>query len=148
MTRLERPIGYWLKHLHRLIEAAFDDALAHEGLSRRHWQALNVLHRSAADVSVLAHALEPFWTEGALTLEEVIDDLQRRGWIAQDAVRSYRLTPDGTATHTNVAGRIEVVRTRMLDGLTPQDYEETLRVLRRMADNLETPRDSQVASPV
>jgi hypothetical protein len=37
---MERPIGYWLKHLDRLIEEAFGDALAEQALSRRHWQAM------------------------------------------------------------------------------------------------------------
>jgi hypothetical protein len=35
----ERPIGWWLKHLDGLIEAAFDRALATER-PRRHWQTV------------------------------------------------------------------------------------------------------------
>jgi hypothetical protein len=40
MAARERPIGWWLKHLDGLIEAAFDRALATERLSRRHWQTV------------------------------------------------------------------------------------------------------------
>ena len=43
MTGDGRPIGYWLKHLDRLIEATFDRTLADVGLGRRHWQTLNTL---------------------------------------------------------------------------------------------------------
>ena len=39
-----KPIGYWLKHLDSLLEAAFARALARHAVNRRQWQALNVLH--------------------------------------------------------------------------------------------------------
>ena len=46
---MERAIGYWLKHLNRLIEEAFGDALEEQALSRRHWQAMNTLAGAPLD---------------------------------------------------------------------------------------------------
>jgi hypothetical protein len=43
MREDRHPIGYWLKHLDSLIEAAGERALAGQGVTRRHWQALNTL---------------------------------------------------------------------------------------------------------
>lgn len=43
MSEDRRPIGYWLKHLDGLIEAAFSRTLAGQGVTRRHWQALKIL---------------------------------------------------------------------------------------------------------
>jgi hypothetical protein len=43
MSEDRRPIGYWLKHLDGLIEAAFSRTLAGQGVTRRHWQALKTL---------------------------------------------------------------------------------------------------------
>jgi hypothetical protein len=43
MREDRRPIGYWLKHLDGLIEAAVERALAGQGVTRRHGQALNTL---------------------------------------------------------------------------------------------------------
>ena len=40
-----RPIGFWLKLVDRLIDARLEASLG--GLSRRHWQVLNVAGRAA-----------------------------------------------------------------------------------------------------
>ncbi|GAB4002994.1 hypothetical protein GCM10029992_42960 [Glycomyces albus] len=42
-----KPIGYWLKHLHNLMERQFEAALADLDMGRRHWQVLNVLYGGA-----------------------------------------------------------------------------------------------------
>jgi hypothetical protein len=36
MSEDRRPIGYWIKHLDGLIEAAFERTLAGQGVTRRH----------------------------------------------------------------------------------------------------------------
>jgi DNA-binding MarR family transcriptional regulator len=137
MGATERPIGYWLKHLDGLIEAAFDRALAEDGLSRRHWQTMNVLAHAPLDERGLVEALRPFWGEGAIALDEVTGELLRRTWIARGGDGSYALTPRGEAAHAAVAARVQAVRRSMTDGLTGEEYQATVRTLRRMAENLE-----------
>ena len=78
---MNKPIGYWLTTLDRLIDEYFDRALADQGVQRRHWQILNILQASPAPDAEIAAALGPFWAEGAITPGEVLDDLTRRGWI-------------------------------------------------------------------
>ena len=39
----ERPIGYWLKKLDRLIDQQFETQLSTARLSRRQWLLLNLL---------------------------------------------------------------------------------------------------------
>ena len=137
MDTAEKPIGYWLKHLDRLIESAFDRSLAEHELSRRHWQILNTLENTAADEQDLAAALRPFWGEGGITLDEVTGELVRRGWIARGNDGRYTLTPHGAAAHAAAAERTRAIRRLTLDGLTEPEYHTTVRVLRRMAENLE-----------
>ncbi len=137
MDATERPLGYWLKHLDRLIEAAFDRALAEQGLSRRHWQTMNVLKDAPLDDRGLADALRPFWGEGAIAVDEVTGALARRAWIARGSDGRYALTPRGEAAHAAAAERVRGLRGRMSDGLTAEEYQATVRVLRRMAENLE-----------
>ena len=43
MINTERPIGYWLKKLDRLIDKHFELQLSNAGLARRQWQLLNLL---------------------------------------------------------------------------------------------------------
>jgi hypothetical protein len=50
MINIERPIGYWLKKLDRLIDDHFDLQLSNAGLTRRQWQLLNLLENDPRSV--------------------------------------------------------------------------------------------------
>ncbi|MBP8537493.1 MarR family winged helix-turn-helix transcriptional regulator [Streptomyces sp. MK37H] len=133
-----KPIGYWLKHLDALIDADFERALAGSGLARRHWQVLNCLAAGPRSADELAEALRPFWGEGAITLDEALEALRSRGWVTRAAEDGpYSLTPPGADGHAAVAERVGATRRRLMDGLTDEQYLETVRVLSRMAGNLE-----------
>lgn len=131
-----KPIGYWLKHLDRLVDESFERALADEGITRRHWQAMNVLDSAPREEEGLRGALSPFLTAGAITIDEVVADLLRLGWIARGE-GDYALTASGQEAFARLGERVQEVRDRLMDGLTPEDYSATVRVLGRMAANLE-----------
>src|SRR5215510_12365731 len=134
---MEAPIGYWLKHLDRLIEAAAERAFTKEKLSRRHWQIMNVLRQSPQDATGLKEAIRPFSGPGAVTLEEINGELTARGWLAKDNSGRYTLTTAGEAGHAAVAAKVQGIRSTFLIGLTDDDYLRTVQTLRRMAENLE-----------
>jgi DNA-binding MarR family transcriptional regulator len=130
------PIGYWLKRLDRAIEGALDPTLAAEDLTRRHWQTMNFLDEGPSDTPALAEALRPFWGQGAITLDEVLSDLERRALIVNDGGR-YALTAAGKATRAKIAEHVDVTRRRLVDGVSREEYLATVEVLQRMAANLE-----------
>ena len=130
------PIGYWLKRLDRAIDGALDSTLAAEGLARRHWQTMNFLHEGPSDPPALAEALRPFWGQGAITLDEVLGDLERRALVVNDGGR-YALTAAGTATRAKLAEQVDVTRRRLVDGVAREEYLATVEVLQRMTANLE-----------
>jgi DNA-binding MarR family transcriptional regulator len=130
------PIGYWLKRLDRAIDGALDATLAAEDLTRRHWQTMNFLHEGPSDAPALAEALRPFWGQGAITLDEVLSDLERRALVANDGGR-YALTATGTATRAKLTEQVDVTRRRLVDGVTREEYLATVEVLQRMTANLE-----------
>lgn len=130
------PIGYWLKRLDRAIEGALDPTLAAEDLTRRHWQTMNFLHEGPSDAPALAEALRPFWGQGAITLDEVLSDLERRALVVNDGGR-YALTAAGKATRAKIAEQVDVTRRRLVDGVAREEYLATVEVLQRMAANLE-----------
>jgi len=134
---MERPIGYWLKHLDRLIEAAAERTFAEEKLTRRHWQIMNILRESPQDAAGLTKAIRAFWDPGAITLDEVTGELTRRGWLTQDDAGRYTLTPAGQAGHAAVKTKVHGIRSTFVTGLTEQDYRATVQVLQRMAENME-----------
>ena len=138
MPDLQRPIGYWLKLLDGLIEGTFDRTLAPERLERRHWQLLNTLSHAPHNRTALARMLQPFLTEGAISLDTVIGDLERREWIARGPDGTYHVTAAGEAAHARLAARVQAMRRQILNGLTTDEYQATVHTLRRMAENLQT----------
>lgn len=132
-----RPIGYWLKHLDCLLEAAFDRGLARQGVNRRQWQVLNVLEGAARSEGELADALLPFLGTDAQPVTELIGSLESRGWVAADDRRRYGLTTSGRAALEALAGDVAGVRSRLTEGVTEAEYRGTIDVLTRMATNLE-----------
>lgn len=134
----DRPIGFWLKHLHNLIDAQFDATLTDLGLSRRHWQVLNLLSTALRTPTELERELAPFGTDQAPPIGTVLEDLVTRGWAGYDPDgRTVALTDAGRGAHAEAAARVGATRRRLMDGLTPEQYAETVRVLAVMAHNIE-----------
>jgi hypothetical protein len=131
-----KPIGYWLRHLHNLIEAQFDATLDTAGIGRRHWQVLSLLARGPHTPAGIAAALAPFLADGETDLGAVLTELSARDWTAPDG-DALALTAAGYAAHTAVAVRVEESRGILLNGLTGDQYTETVRVLSVMAGNAE-----------
>jgi hypothetical protein len=130
---MQKPIGYWLKTLDRLIDENFDRALADQGVQRRHWQILNIIQASPATTAEIAAALDPFWTQGAITLGEVLADMTRRDWITGHEPR--QLTAGGQAALDAIRERTSL-REKVMAGLTAEQYTQTVAVLEQMAANL------------
>ena len=130
------PIGYWIKRLDRAIEGALDPTLAAGDLTRRHWQTMNFLHQGPSDARALAEALRPFWGQGAITLDKVLSDLERRALVVNDGGH-YALTASGKATRAKIAEHADVTRRRLVDGVAREEYLATVEVLQRMTANLE-----------
>lgn len=131
----QRPIGFWLKLVDRLIDEAFDAVLSTDGLTRRHWQVLDMLRRGATSGPALADRLAPFLSAAEPDVEPVLADLAGRGWVALDG-DGARLTDAGAAAHQRLRTGVAATRERLVDGLTPEQYAATVDVLRRMAANL------------
>jgi DNA-binding MarR family transcriptional regulator len=131
-----RPIGYWLKLVDRLIDEQFASTLEEHGVTRRQWQLLNVLSREPATVEQLDAAVAPFLVsdddESSLDhLTELIDS----AWV--DATPTgYELTDRGRSAFERLAEVVAAQRTIVADGVTPEQYEQTVAVLERMARNL------------
>ncbi|MFJ9590424.1 MarR family winged helix-turn-helix transcriptional regulator [Streptomyces acidicola] len=135
-----KPIGYWLKHLHNLLEQQFNATLTDLGLERRHWQVLNTLARGEATHDELKAALAPFWTQGEPSLDRLLNGIAARGWTRPGLPAEgnlVALTDEGRAAHADFAARVAATRATVLKGLTSEQYTETVRILTVMAGNVE-----------
>ena len=141
MINTERPIGYWLKKLDRLIDGQLERQLGEAGLSRRQWQLLNLLEDGPRSAPELQTELEPFLQDEPDELSEPLSGLITRSWVAsQDNVVS--LTETGQAQFGLVRTKVTQLRQSSMAGISPEEYQVTIGVLSRMAANLELDSDS------
>ena len=135
-TGSERPIGYWLKKLDRLIDGQFERQLGEAGLSRRQWQVLNLLEDGPRSVPELQSELEPFLQEAPDDLTGALSGLVTRGWAdSQDNI--VNLTETGQAQFELIKAKGAELRQALLAGISPEEYQTTIHALARMAANLE-----------
>jgi DNA-binding MarR family transcriptional regulator len=131
-----RPIGYWLKHLDRLIEGTFERTLASEGLTRRHWQLLNTLHTRPSSPEI-REALAPFFADDPGAERQVIDELVARAWVEPGQADLLELTAEGSRAHAALLERVAATRQMLLRDINEDEYRVVIDILRRMVDNLE-----------
>jgi DNA-binding PadR family transcriptional regulator len=131
-----RPIGFWLKLVDRMIDEQFASTLEEHGVTRRQWQLLNVLKQEPATVEQLDAAVAPFLSDDASEssadhLAELVDS----GWISITRAQ-YELTERGRSALDRLTDVVAAQRTLMTEGLSQQQYDDTLATLERMARNL------------
>ena len=141
-----RPIGFWLKLVDGLIDERFASTLEEHGVTRRQWQLLNVLSREPATVEQLDAAVAPFLsagtaasdTDGVTTPEtsaEHLSELIESAWV--DATPAgYELTERGRTAFHALSETVAKLREEMSEGLTQEQYAETIAALEQMARNL------------
>ncbi|CAN5259817.1 hypothetical protein BH09ACT5_BH09ACT5_14380 [soil metagenome] len=131
-----RPIGFWLKLVDRQIDEQFASTLDEHGVTRRQWQLLNVLSPGPATVEQLDAAVAPFLSaEDGESSSEHLSELVDSGWVALEQAR-YELTERGRTALEKLSDVVATQRTLMTEGLTRQQYDDTLAALERMARNL------------
>jgi hypothetical protein len=131
-----RPIGYWLRHLHNLLEEQFAATLSDLELGRREWQVLHTLADGPRTAEALREALASFAGEGGPDVDGVLAGLRARGWVRIEDP-GVGLTEAGRSGHDEAATRVGENRKALLNGLTGEQYTETVRVLSVMAANVE-----------
>ena len=138
-TGFERPIGYWLKKLDRLIDAQFERQLEQAVLSRRQWQLLNLLEDGPRSVPELQSDLEPFLQDDPDDLSDALSGLVTRGWAdSQDNI--VTLTETGRAQFGVIKANIAQLRQALTAGISADEYQAAIDVLARMSANLEPGR--------
>ncbi len=132
----ERPIGFWLTLLGRLVDEQFAVTLHEHGVTRRQWQLLNLLSSASASVAELDAQVAPFLDQAAgETSADHLGELVESGWVTLDA-STYALTDRGRMACTRLAVVVADYRTLVGDGVSDEEYATTVRVLERMARNL------------
>lgn len=133
----QRPIGYWLGLVDRLIEERFVLTLEEHGVTRRQWQLLNVMGGGAATREELDAAVSPsLGGESTETETETeIAELVESDWVS-DSVSGFVLTPRGQLSFDRLSEVVGGIRAELAEGIPDDEYETTMRSLEIMARNL------------
>ena len=137
----ERPIGYWLKLVDRLIDQDVDEVFLRTGLTRRHWQVLNMVRDGVSDVTTVDSVLSPFTAGGARPGGHApagraeISDLQAPGGVAQGGA-GWEVTVAGQHAYHDLLDAVSLSRERLAEGITREQYDRTIATLEQMARNL------------
>ncbi|MFF5208478.1 MarR family winged helix-turn-helix transcriptional regulator [Streptosporangium sp. NPDC000396] len=134
ITSDRRPVGYWIKQLHVAVERSIDNLLAKEGLTRRHWQVMNIIARQPRTVADLDAELSPFLSAEQPSLRPLVDELRGRGWLTGDEPLAF--TGPGVRAHADMQDKVTATRARVTEGISAEEYRVIIDVLSRMAANL------------
>ena len=132
----QRPIGFWLKLVDRMIDERFASTIEEHGVTRRQWQLLTVLSRNEASVEQLDTAVAPFLSSADdESSAEHLGELIESGWVAA-AGASYEITERGMTAYSRLAEVIAANREIATDGISSEDYTTMVSTLERVARNL------------
>ncbi|MEQ1735786.1 MAG: MarR family transcriptional regulator [Rhodoglobus sp.] len=134
------PIGFWLKLVDRLIDEQFAATLEEHGVTRRQWQLLNVLSTQPSTIDQLDAAVAPFLSAAAgdnpaETSAEHLAELVDSAWVDVGPA-GYNLTERGLSAFERLEAVVANQRTQIAEGVSTDQYEQTVATLELMARNL------------
>lgn len=134
-----RPIGWWLKAADARIDKAFEDVFRDQSITRREWQVLEPVSRAPVPESELLAKLKAF--AGA---QDAVDQLRRRGLLANGADGTLTLTDAGQVAHSTAAAGVATIRSAVSAALPGENYATLLRLLADVVDGLDRTSKSRI----
>jgi hypothetical protein len=84
--------------------------------------------------------------DGGREFEVVLRAVADRGWVVRDPHRVV-LTPVGRAARARIGEAVIRSRARITEGIDAEQYQQVMRTLARMAENLAWRPDEEEACP-
>ncbi|KQQ22232.1 hypothetical protein ASF48_03205 [Rathayibacter sp. Leaf299] len=137
----QRPIGYWLTLVERLVDERFSVTLEEHGVTRRQWQLLQQLQRGPSPLAELDRALAPFLRAPTAadpageSAAEQLAELLESGWVEARS-ELYALTERGEVATARLEEVVASQRASATAGVAEEEYEITVRTLQTIAGNL------------
>lgn len=131
----QRPIGFWLALLDQLFNEQFEATLDEHGVTRLQWQMLGLVGEAPVTPIELENALAPFVAglEPSVVTDQ-LEELLDSSWVErQDELLA--LSERGRTSLTRLGEVIERTGQQVADGVSPEEYVQTVTVLERMARN-------------
>lgn len=139
MDKEKRPIGYWLKEADKSISAAVNKNLEQYELTRFHWQVLNTVYtKEEATKEDILNLLKNFFDSSHLS--DILNDLTKKNWLTKEknsasGITMIQMTGEGKAAFTEISATQQRTRMQLFQGITNEEYETTIKVLKQLIDN-------------
>ncbi|KKC34674.1 MarR family winged helix-turn-helix transcriptional regulator [Devosia psychrophila] len=137
--RTERPIGYLIHEVARMMRRRFEDEARTHGLTLAQWRALGAIDSEHMITQV---ALASHIDADPMTVSGILDRLEKRGLLERyphpndSRAKLSRLTPDGVEMVAAARHLGKTLYDAALDGLDEAERQALISSLSRMRDNL------------
>lgn len=137
--RTERPIGFLIHEVARMMRRRFEDEARTHGLTLAQWRALGVIDSEDMITQV---ALASHIDADPMTVSGILDRLEKRGLLERyphpndSRAKLSRLTPEGVAMVAAARHLGKTLYDAALDGLDEAERQALISSLSRMRDNL------------
>ncbi len=139
--RAQDQLGFWIKQVQIALRTELDNALAVHGMTAARCAALTLLAESEGPPTSAELAVRVGVT--AQTMHRVVRDLEAAALVVRQArpgrvrERSIFLTDAGRRTLATAQAEVLAVEERATVGLSPEERDMLLTLLRRVARNLD-----------
>jgi len=142
MSKDSRKVGYYLERTTRIVKLKFTQIFSELeiDLTPQQWVIIDALNKENG-MSQKALATNSF--KDAPTISRIIDLLVTKGFVTREKDEEDRrkflvkLTPQGKAIIKKVTPKVNALRDQSWNGLSEQDYEEFLRIINKVFENME-----------
>ncbi|WP_424936994.1 MULTISPECIES: hypothetical protein [Bacteria] len=117
----ERPFGFWITAVDRLLRAEFATAFEREGITRRDWRLLNLVDGTVP-------AGRPLRAEKLRRLVEL-------GWVSPDD-HGWTPTDEGRAAKDRLGSIVDDIRARVAAAVEPEEFAVMTSSLEKVAREL------------
>lgn len=133
-----QPIGYWSGLTYAAVTRHLRDAMARIDVTQPQYWVLNRVNGGPAAPSreAVVSQLTPLG-DGPHEIARAIDQLLHRGWLRNNAAQYLEITDAGEAARVRLRELATEVRAVVHEGISDEEYVAALKVLRRMAANIE-----------
>ncbi|MFG2650103.1 MarR family winged helix-turn-helix transcriptional regulator [Streptomyces sp. NPDC048436] len=134
----DQPIGYWASAAGSAVVHHIRTTLAELGVTQPQWWILSqlVAGDEGRDRAAVLATLRGYLGVGDGPLNHDINALRERRLLAEDAGGRLRVTDAGRALQAEISARQHKLRAQIHEGVTEEEYIQTLKVLQRMIHNV------------
>jgi DNA-binding MarR family transcriptional regulator len=130
------PIEYWLRRADEVVTVHVNQVLEDYGFTRSRWLVFNRIYEAGTILKEdICETMKIFTT----WLDEILDGFIQKGWLVKwgdGDMAVLTLTESGKCEYEAITALQGEVRSRMLNGISDQEYTAVVEVLQRMVSNL------------